>query len=98
MGGFKPGLPHWMGRTIVPGEQSRAAEGVLRNRIRDGGVTPYDNANPHLSPRYPISAGKRLGYGQYGGDFLAHLARLQDPVANRAFLQWMMEHHYRRPN
>jgi hypothetical protein len=49
----------------------------------------------HLGPRTPLSPGHMVAKND---SFLAHLARLQDPQANREFLNWMIEHHYRRPN
>ena len=97
--------------TFQPGSRNDplAVQKVAANKERlqnlllalkeEAGSTAFDRAHPRLSPRYPVAQERRLlGYGPPGGDFLSHLARLQDPVANRAFLQWMMEHHYRRPN
>lgn len=45
-----------------------------------------------------LKEAKLLGEPNPGGSFLEHLARLSDPQANREFLKWMMENHYRRPN
>jgi len=108
MGGG-PKFPGWMGpmalsRSQIPANKWHLQDVGPPNRLRElfydtGGITAFDRAHPRLSPRYPVAQERRLlGYGPPGGDFLSHLARLQDPVANREFLKWMMEHHYRRPN
>jgi len=107
----KPKFPDWMGHGMVVGRREKTgihsldrAPGIqATNFIADlaerGGVTAFDKAHPRLSPSYPIAKERRLlGYGPPGGSFLDHLARLNDPEAGKAFVQWMMLHHYKNPN
>jgi len=93
-------FPDFMTPPVRPGGYSRRGRLDLLNATRElGGVTAFDKAHPRLGPSYPIAKERKLlGYGPPGGDFLSHVARLNDPEASRAMVEWMMLHHYRRPN
>lgn len=109
---FGPKFPRWMGRTISglnPAMRGRRIphpmsghEDFLYELLDESGSSPYDKAIPGMRARG--SAGNILGAAKSGymddprGSFMDHIARLHDVAANRAFLEWMMEHHFKRPN
>lgn len=95
--GGEPKFPGFMGP--VAGRNT-ASMRVLHDLKKDSPLIAQgvDRADPRFGPQYPLRLDRAVfGYGPKD-DFLTHLARLQDPVANREFLKWMMQHHYRRPN
>ena len=98
-GGPKPKLPGFMMEPIRPnlrGPLTDAQANFLEDLDKTAPQWFAEKRLGHLRASAPVPR-SLIGSSGYD-DFLSHLARLQDPVANREFVNWMMTHHYKRPN